>query len=215
MGDRAQLLNDNEEAQRLILDGRQSNMWTALPGIVKSVDLSKMTCEVQPAIQGSTTAEDGVVTVVNLPLLVDVPIVFPRAGSFILTLPLAAGDEVLVCFSSRCIDAWWQLGGVQRPMEARMNDLSDGFAIPGPSSQAKLVTGISSTGAQLRNLAGTTYVEISADGKIKMKSPVAIEIDGDVNVTGDVVADGISLKSHTHPYTWTGSPGSGSTGGPT
>lgn len=215
MADRAQLLNDGEEAQRLILDGRQSGIWTAMPGIVTKVTLAEMTCEVQPAIKGSITDEDGVVTSVDLPVLADVPIVFPRAGNFILTLPLAVGDEVLVCFASRCIDAWWQSGGIQKPMEARMHDLSDGFAIPGPSSQPKVVSGISSTGAQIRNLAGTTYLEISGDGKIKMVSPAGIEISGNVTVTGDVVADGISLKNHTHPYTWTGSPGSGSTGGPT
>jgi hypothetical protein len=202
--DRAQLLNDAEEAMRLVLDGRQSCIWTAMPGIVQSVDLEAMTCEVQPAIQGTIEDENGKLQSVNLPLLVDVPIVFPGAGGFVITFPIAAGDEVLVVFGSRCIDAWWQSGGVQRPMEARMHDLSDGFAIPGPRSQPKKVSDISSTAAQIRNDAGDAYIEIGADGKIKLVSATGIDVEGDLNVTGSIdasiqiTAQGIPLFGHVH-----------------
>lgn len=164
--DRNQLLNDSETAMRLALDGRQSTIWTAMPGIIQSVNLAAMTCEVQLAIQGTVENENGTIESVNLPLLVDVPICFPNAGGFILTFPIAANDEVLVVLASRCIDAWWQSGGIQRPMEARMHDLSDGFAIPGPRSQARLITSISSSEVQLRNAAGTTYVSLTGSGKI-------------------------------------------------
>lgn len=163
--DRAQLLNDAEEAQRLVLDGRQSCIWTAMPGIVQSVDLDAMTCEVQPAIMGTVEDENGVIQSVSLPLLVDVPICYPSGGGFLITFPIASGDEVLVVFSSRCIDAWWQSGGVQKPMEARMHDLSDGFAIPGPRSQPNTVDAISSTELQIRNDSGQAYFSITLSGK--------------------------------------------------
>jgi hypothetical protein len=195
--DRSQLLNDAEQAMRLVLDGRQSSLWSAMPGIVQSVDFTKMTCSVQPSIQGTVENEDGTSQSVNLPLLTDVPIVFPSAGGFTLTLPLAVNDEVLVVFASRCIDAWWQSGGIQRPMETRMHDLSDGFAIPGPHSQPRVLSGISSTGAQLRNNAGTSYIEIAADGKIKLIAPAEIDITaplvkvtGNLTVSGTIVATG-------------------------
>lgn len=155
---------------RLVLDGRQSSMWTAMPAIVQSVDFDAMTCEVQPAIQGTIEDENGNRQSVNLPLLVDVPICFPNAGGFILTFPMASGDEVLVVMASRCIDAWWQSGGIQRPMEARMHDLSDGFAIPGPRSQPRVIDSISSTEVQLRNSAGDTYLSITPGGKIGFKN---------------------------------------------
>jgi hypothetical protein len=212
MVDRNSLLNDTETSLRVALDGRQSNLWTAFPAIVESVDFAAMTLEAQPAIQGVVNNPDGITTtVVNLPLLVDVPICFPSAGGFLLTLPIKAGDEVLIIIASRCIDAWWQNGGVQPPMEARMHDLSDGFALPGPRSQPKVVGGISTTGAQLRNDSGTTYIEIAANGKIKLVSPTSIDITGNLNVTGDVVAGTISLKTHTHPVTTA----PGTTGAPT
>ncbi len=227
MGSRDQLLNDPEEALRLAFDGRLSTMWTALPGIVSAVDLTKMTVSVQPAIQGIVQDENGRTELVNLPLLVDVPLSFPSVAGFCLTLPVAAGDEVLVVFSSRCIDAWWQLGGVQRPMEARMHDLSDGFAIPGIRSVPNVIPSISSTGAQLRNNAGTTYVEISGDGKVKIVTSSQVEVQGILNVTGNVVASGnvtangevtakaslvpVNLSTHTHGGVTVGG---GSTGGP-
>lgn len=209
--DRRALLNDSEEAFRLGLDGRQSTLWTAMPGIVKSVNFSQMTVEVQPAIQGSVTNDANVTTYVNLPLLVDVPICFPSAGGFTITLPIAIDDEVLVIIASRCIDAWWQQGGIQIPMEMRMHDLSDGFAIPGPKSLPNVIPSISTTGAQIRNNSGTTYIEIAADGKIKLVSPSSIEITGDLNVSGDVKAGTVSLKTHVHSGVTVGT---GVTGGP-
>lgn len=192
MAGRNELLNDAEEAMRVTLDGRQSTMWTAMPGIITAVNFSEMTCSVQPTIQGTVTLEDGTIQSVNLPLLIHVPICFPKAGGFILTLPLAVDDEVLVVFASRCIDSWWQSGGIGRPMEARMHDLSDGFCIPGPSSKPNVVSGISATGAQLRNEAGTTYIEIAADGKIKLVAPAEIDITAPLTkVTGNMTVTGI------------------------
>lgn len=212
--DRGQLLNDQEESMRLAFDGLQSGIWTAIPCIVTKVNLTAMTIECQPAIQGTIEDETGQISTTNLPVLINVPICFPGAGGFILTLPIAVGDEVLVVFASRCIDSWWQLGGVGVPIEARMHDLSDGFAILGPKSQPNVVGSISSTGAQLRNNAGTTYLEISADGKIKLVSPSEIDITGNLKVSGTIVAQGeitggvaaIPLSTHTHTSSSPGSP---------
>lgn len=214
--DRSELLNDVEQGLRLFFDDRQSSLWSAMPGIVQSVDLTKMTCVVQLAIQGTIQLENGQTQAQTYPLLADVPIVFPGAGGFVITFPLAAGDEVLVVFASRCIDAWWQNGGIDnRPMETRMHDLSDGFAIPGPRSQPKKVSGISSTALQIRNDAGTSYIEIGADGKVKIVSSAEIDYTGNLKVTGNVDVTGyvksgtVSLSSHVHSGVTTGGGNSG------
>lgn len=44
----------------------------------------------------------------------------------------------------------------------------------------------------------TTFVELQQSGKVIITAPAGVEINGDVTVAGDVVADGISLKSHVH-----------------
>lgn len=194
MASRTEILNDEQEALRLATDGRLSSVWTALPGIIQKVDYAKRTCEVQLSIQGRTQNADGSYQFVNLPLLVDVPIVMPSAGGFTLSLPIKANDEVLVVFASRCIDSWWQSGGVGVPMEQRMHDLSDGFAIPGPKSVPN-ATPLHETKAQLTNDTGTTYLEIGTDGKIALTAPTEIDITaplvkvtGNLTVTGNVLA---------------------------
>lgn len=182
--DRDQLYGDPNESFRIGFAGQQANMWTSMPGIVQDVDWSQMTCSVQPAIQGTATDVNGVVTAHNLPLLIHVPIVFPQAGGFALTLPLQSGDEVLISWACRCIDAWWQSGGIQLPMEVRMHDISDGFAIPGPVSQPNVISGVSATTAQLRTKDGTSYIELTASGAINMLSPGGVTITGNLVVTG-------------------------------
>lgn len=212
--DRNELLNDAETAVTYALDGRQSQMWTAIPAIVTSVNLTAMTIECQPAIKGAIQNPDNSETVVSLPLLVDVPICFPSAGGFVLTLPIAIGDEVLVIFASRCIDAWWQNGVESIPMETRMHDLSDGFAIPGPRSQPNVVSGISASNAQLRTVAGTCYLEITPAGAINLVAPAGVKITGNLVVTGTVTGGpaGIGLTTHKHLGVTTGG---GTSGGPT
>src|ERR1700735_994974 len=85
------------------LDGRQAQIWTCLPGIIQSFNAAKMTCEVQPTIQGQFRNQQGVYQNVTMPLCVDCPVVFPGGGGFIATFPVASGDEVLIVFASRCI----------------------------------------------------------------------------------------------------------------
>lgn len=229
---REERLDDPEESLRLAMESQQAQIWTALPGVVAAVNLAAQTLSVQPTVQGSVASPDGAKQLVNLPLLVDVPIVWPRAGGFALTFPIAAGDEVLVVFASRCIDSWWQSGGIGAPAEARMHDLSDGFAILAPTSQPKKLSGVSSTNVQLRDEAGTTYAEITPDGKARVVAATQIDVEaptvnitGDLNVTGEMNLVGQLTQSGgsmtiggvvfgTHKHTGV-QPGSGTSGGPT
>lgn len=78
----------------------------ASPGIIQSFDSTTQTVSVQLAIR-EKRYNDGEETWEDVPLLVDVPVVFPRAGGYLLTLPIAPGDECLVIFGDNCMDAWW------------------------------------------------------------------------------------------------------------
>ena len=57
-------------------------MWTALPGIVQSFDPVAMTVSVQPAVAGRISDEAGKAASVDMPILPDVPVVFPGGGRF-------------------------------------------------------------------------------------------------------------------------------------
>jgi len=202
---REERIDDIEESLRLAIEGSQSQIWTALPGIVKDADLSSQTVSVQPSIMGTVTDRAGNQINQPLPLLINVPIVWPRGGGFALTFPVKEGDEVLVVFASRCIDSWWQSGGVGVAMESRMHDLSDGFAILAPTSQQKKLPSVSGTNAQLRTETGDTYIELSTSGKVKIMATSeidltapAIKLNGAVTQVGGISIDGKLFGTHKH-----------------
>lgn len=196
---RAEREDVREASYRDLITAARMDLHTAMPGIIQSFDAARMTCTIQPAIRGAIIAPNGRAEAADLPLLVDCPVVFPGGGGYILTYPLKAGDEALIVIAERCIDAWWQSGGVQAAAEYRLQDLSDGFVIPGPRSQPHVVAGgVGMTGAELRTDSGTTVlrlkgsaIEIVAPGGITMTTPT-------LTVTGDVISGGISYLGHVH-----------------
>lgn len=151
------------------LSGWQAGIWTALPCLVESFDPTVQTASLRPAIQAQLQNPDGSFQWVKLPLLVDVPVIFPSGGGYTLTFPLGPGDEVLAIFASRCIDGWWSSGKVSVQSELRMHELSDAFAIPQPRSKPHALGGFSAGSAQLRSDDGETYVELGP-GVINLKA---------------------------------------------
>jgi phage baseplate assembly protein V len=178
--------------------GNQSGIWTALPGIIQKFDPETLTCDVQPAIMGRVRQIDGTIQQVQLPMLLDCPVVFPHAGGASLTFPIKQGDECLVVFSSRGIDFWWQQGGIQPPPEPRMHDLSDGFVIPGVWSQPEKIGNVSTESVQLRSDDGQSFIEInptSHDINAKTTANLTTTVGGNatVTVTGNAVLKAASV----------------------
>ncbi len=185
--DRRERVNDPVEALRAALDGRQAEIWTALPGIVQNFDPKTMTVTVQPSIKGAFDDERGRTRSVNLPLLQDVPVCFPCGGGFTLTHPVREGDEALVVFASRCIDGWWQNGGVGERPDERMHDLSDGFAIVGPRSQPRVLDPETDTeNVQLRTDDGEAHITMMPDYTIRLQNP---EAQVRISPEGEVLAE--------------------------
>lgn len=118
----------------------------AVLGVIQSFDPDEVTATIQIGNMGNYQQQSKA-----YPPLVDVPVVFPRGGGCTLTFPVKEGDECLVIFSDRCIDFWWQSGGVQERVYTRCHDLSDAFAIVGPQSQAQKISGISARAVELRS----------------------------------------------------------------
>lgn len=162
------------------MDRAQSiGLRVACPGIVLSFNAEEQTVSVQPAIREKRVSAEGEETWIDIPQLVDVPVVFPRAGGYVLTFPVKPGDECLVIFGDSCMDAWWQSGGVQNQIDCRRHDLSDGYAILGPWSQPRTIPNYSTSSAQLRTESGSSYIELSGD-TINIVAPGAINIKGGV-----------------------------------
>lgn len=190
--DRRERLDDAVESLRTAQDGKQAEMWTALPGLVESFDPVAMTVSVQPAVRGRVEDEAGRVSDTTLPLLVDVPVVFPAGGGFVLTCPVKPGDECLVVFASRCIDGWWQAGGIGAVPDARMHDLSDGIAFVGPRSQARrLAPAVDPDNVQLRSDDGEQHLTITPAGDMTLRCTGTLHLDApQIRVAGNLVWTG-------------------------
>lgn len=173
-------------AIKAAFDAFQGDVWTALPAQVSSFNAAAMTVEAQTTIQAQIHQPDGTWVDTTLPPCLDCPVMFPGGGGFVWTFPLVKGDEGLLVFASRCIDSWWQSGGVQSQAELRMHDLSDGFFFPtGGLSQPNIPAGgASTTNAQLRLKSGALIMDVTPEGVTTFPQPVvmtnAVTISGDV-----------------------------------
>ena len=186
-----------EARQRHTLQAWANALRVAAPGIVTAVDLAAQTVSVKLCLQGKITDETNVPRWVELPLLTDVPIVWPRAGGFSLTLPVKPGDECLVVFGDQCMDAWWQSGGVQKPMDERRHDLSDGFALFGVTSQPRRLANVQADAIELRTDDRTDWIsmkrgalDIHIEGTTNVYSKSSVKVDSPkVTITGDTTIE--------------------------
>lgn len=186
----------------------QSNIYTALPAKVISFDGHTVSCQVMVNRVAANGQE------ITIPPLVDVPAQFPHAGGFCITVPIKAGDEGLVIFSSRCIDGWFASGNASKPLDNRINDLSDGFFIVGCNSVPNKIPDFYHDGVSMQTDDGQTHIRLT-EGTIYIKGNIEHEgnteqigsynqTSGNTTSSGTITAEdvktnkGIDLNTHTH-----------------
>lgn len=103
----------------------------AIPGRVEAFDPASARASVQPLVRRPYVTEDGTRGVERLPVIPDVPVIFPGSGPYSLRWPVAVGDTVLLVFASASLDQWLPRGGEVDPGDDRRHALSDAVAIPG------------------------------------------------------------------------------------
>ncbi len=173
--------NNEEEILKTFENNLKNILRVAMPGIIQSFDVKTQTVTVQLAIKEKLRDySDLSVSDEQLPLLLDVPIVVPKGGKFVLTTPIQQGDECLVVFADMCIDGWWANGGIQNQIEKRRHDLSDAFAILGVFSQPNRISNYSQDSMELRSLDGNT--------KISVKENEIDIIAATVKINGQVIS---------------------------
>ena len=162
-----------------------------IPCIVQSYNSANNTVECQPAVRERIINEDGTIQYIQLPLLINVPVVFPGSANFDIKFPLSKNDECLVFFSDLSIDNFWQKGSVQNPVEVRRHDLSDGMAIPCRMSLPR------------RGVSPKASISVDSNGEITFKGKFG-------SFTGSQLYR--IINSHVHEYATVG--GTATTSGP-
>ena len=114
-----------------VVRGLKSDIFKSLNcvkiGEIVSFDVSKKTATIQ--ILFKRVLPDN--SIQSHPLLVDCPVVTIQGGGGAIEFPITAGDQCLVFFADRNIDAWFKAGGEAAPFDGRAHDLSDGIALVG------------------------------------------------------------------------------------
>lgn len=149
-----------------------ANLHTVTIAVVTAVNDTTIDC--QPVINRQVNGESK-----RLPVFIEVPPIFMQGGSSYTAHPIAVGDYCLLLVTERCYDNWYAGSDFLSPLEMRMHDYSDGFALVGINPQASaiqipdVITQIGDTFQQ-----GDYVHEGNRDQT------------GDYNLTGDQVVNG-------------------------
>lgn len=216
---------DPVEYQRRADDALAARMRVAMPARVVSFDAEKQTIVAQPLIREKIiNRETGEKEWVEIPNLLDIPVVYPKGGGMCMTFPLEADDEVLLVFNDLCIDQWWQAGGVQNWNDRRRHDLSDAVAIPGPTSVPKAIPDFylnveefALPGVEIRTFDGNVRWRVDATGAYLIiggeiiatadenswtigfpGANIELTAAGQVNITGTLRINGNLYTAHRH-----------------
>ena len=163
----------------------------ALPARVESYDATTQQIVAQPLVMEGYIDETGDRLADRLPAIAGVPVVFPGAGGFRVTFPIAIGDTVLLVFASSSIDRWLALGGEVDPADDRRHALSDAIAIPGLRDFAHALGNAPSSTMSIGKDGGPT-IEISGTD---------VQIGGSNNLVTKA-----EFMAHVHATAGTGTP---------
>lgn len=154
------------------IEGRVAEIHTCMPAIIEKYDADTQTASVSPCLKRVYTSGK----IVDLPVITNVPVIFPRGGGAVITLDLQKGDIVTLIFAERSIDLWLTSGGKVDPKDFRKHALSDAYALPGgypksmPAAKEKITAAFSKDGSlKVKNENG--FFNLLSDGAFGLETP--------------------------------------------
>lgn len=168
----------------------QTGVHTSMPGTVSSYDAGTHRAKVIPSVR--LLMDNGLK--IELPELLDVPVIFPAAKSFDLEFPLDKGDGVLLLFAESDIASWKKGADPATPDSPSRFSLDASVAIPGlfPKPQK----GSARIYVDKNGVLTWSAKKIVFDGQLVVHDDLIVR--GDIFV-GAGVGPGVSMKQHIHP----------------
>lgn len=134
------------------------------------------------------------------PLLVDVPVMIPQAGGWMLTFPVKEGDDCLVLYAQKGYDQWLYsgasetglIGGRPTAEHYRAYDNRDAICIVGLRPVPRAIPNYNPDDMELRNESLTHRMTFKANGDIE------VHTDTDVNITAQnttITSPNVKVKS--------------------
>jgi len=128
-----------EDVINKAVDGALARARVMLPGVIQSYDESTRRASVQPLVMDMQETEEGNIEGVAIPVLTDVPVVFPGSGGVRIKFPVLPGHECELVFASSSIARLKVLGSAGGPLH------------PGDPRHHALPDCVAHLGLQLRN----------------------------------------------------------------
>ncbi len=135
---------------------------TCMPGRIESYSFRDQKATIKPLLKKIYLDN----TVLDLPVLGNVPVIFPRTSTAGITFPINKGDKCLLVFSERSLEQWYLSGNNIEPGDRRRYDLSDAIAIPGLYSFAETNIQSNNSDTEIHNKG--QRITIKANGDIEM-----------------------------------------------
>lgn len=156
----------------MAIEGRLAELHTGLPAKVVTFDAAKGSCSVQPLLRRVIRDENEAARELVMPVIANVPIIYPGGGEWSMTFPLAVGDIVFLAFAERSLDEWLDAepGVLVTPGQARKHDLSDAVAITQIRPRTSPIANIDTQNLRIQNTAGTVMIELTPD-MARVKAP--------------------------------------------
>lgn len=163
MGYRGKTTNALREGVAVQAQAERESMWGEMPGTVVSFDPATQTATIQPSYK---PRHNGVPTA--MPELLEVPVRFPRAGGFVITSPIKAGDKVTLRPQMRSSEEYHSGGEFEAP-DARSFSLSDMEAfLDGGEPLGDAIPNFNPNNMEIRSANGDFKIEMSPEGKFKL-----------------------------------------------
>lgn len=182
--------NSSREVTAVQAGAERESMWGEIPGKVVSFDPATQTATVQPMYKPRHNGEP-----VDMPELQEVPVRFTRAGGFVITSPIKAGDMVTLRPQMRSSEEY-NTGGDYTPVgDTRSFALSDMEAfLDGGESLTSPIPGFNSENMEIRSADGQFAIEMSEDGKFRMRGAAGNWFELLTEVVELLAADTLTIK---------------------
>lgn len=114
------------------LQGERDDIHTAMPGKVVAYYPDKQTADIQPMLKRPVFDENGGrLKGASLPVLPSVPVIWPRAGGYILKMPMQPGDFVWLMFSEGGTGEYRTTGQESEPLDVSRHTITYPYCTPG------------------------------------------------------------------------------------
>ena len=164
---------------------------TVAPGLVESYDPATKRARVRPALRLLLTSG----ATIDKPAIIDVPVLQPSGGGWLIHFPLPEGTPVLLVFSQRGLENFKKTFQVADPPPDALFAERDAIALPGFGAME--ITPATEEGLSIQSEDGETRATFTAEG-ISLRTPAAVEVYGgneDDETFVKLNEDGVEVKT--------------------